>query len=284
MSGSTAEIVRRGGFLLIVVIAALACGAAAATWNLVDFDVYWDAAERLRAGQALYPAGAATDSLTYRYASWFAYAVVPLTFLPKVAVAAAWSAIGIASLVAITWPYLRARSIEAASFGLICLTVLVWEVGSGNVGPPLIALIMYTARGRWGPVAIGIFASLKLFPIFYALAYLANGERRRAALALAVALLLGAPTFLEDLSAYPFSAGATVSLFGISPVLWAVVLVIAVAASLRYRRWSWSLAALAVLASWTKMWPAVAYLGGLAIGPYNDGALERRPTGTRRGV
>ena len=43
-------------------------------------------------------------------------------------------------------------------------------------------------RTRAGPFAIGVFASLKLFPILYGLAYVASGQWHRAALAVAVAI------------------------------------------------------------------------------------------------
>jgi hypothetical protein len=268
--------VRRIGILMIVVIAAAAVGAAAATWNLIDFHVYFEAAQRLRDGEPLFPAGAQTDSFTYRYASWFAYAFVPLTFLPEGFVAAAWTAACVLALIAIVGPYVASRKGDAIAFGLICLTVLVWEAGSGNVGVILVALVMHTARGRFGPLAIGAFASLKFFPILYALAYVKQREWRRAGLALGIAIALAAPTLLEDLSSYPFSAGSTISLFGISPVLWGVALLAAIVMTLRSDRWTWSWTALVVLLSWTKMWPAAAYAGGLAIGPYNDGVLDRR--------
>ena len=182
----------------------------------------------------------------------------------------------VASLVAIVGPYVASRDGDAIAFGLLCLTVLVWEAGSGNVGVMFVALIMHTARGAWGPVSIGAFASLKFFPMLYALAYVKQRQWRRAALAGVVAVVLAAPTLLEDLSSYPFGAGSTISLFGISPVLWAVVLGAAIVMLFRAERWTWSWTAIVVLLSWTKLWPAAAYAGGLAIGPYNDGVLDRR--------
>jgi len=277
MAGVTyASAIRRAGILLIIIIAAAAVGAAAATWNLVDFQAYMAAAQRLRDGGPLFDPGVGTDDLTYRYASWFAYALVPLTYLPASLVAAAWTALCVAALVAIVGPYIASHDGDAVAFGLLCLTVLVWEAGSGNIGVVFVALVMHTARGRFGPVAIGAFASLKFFPILYALAYVRQREWRRAALAAVVAVVLAAPTLLEDLSHYPFSAGSTISLFGISPVLWAVALAAAVVFLFRSDRWTWSWTALVVLLSWTKLWPAAAYAGGLAIGPYNDGALDRR--------
>lgn len=268
--------IRIVGIGLIVALAAVSVGAAIATWNLIDFHVYLDAAHRLRDGEPLFPAGAQTDDFTYRYASWFAYAFVPLTFLPEPLVAALWTAACAGALAAIVAPYLLSRQGEAIALGCLCLTFLVWEAGSGNVGVILVALVMHTARGAFGPFAIGIFASLKLFPILYALAYVRTGEWRRAATATIVAAVLAAPTFLEDLSAYPFGAGSTISLFGISPILWGVTLAAAIVMTLRASpRSVWSWTAVTVLLSWTKLWPAAAYAGGLAIGPYNDGALQR---------
>lgn len=272
-----ASAIRRFGILLIVVIASAAVGAAAATWNLVDLHAYLEAAQRLRDGEPLFDPGAGTDDLTYRYASWFAYALIPLTFLPAQAVAVAWTALCIGALVAIVGPYLASRNGEAVALGLLCLTVLVWEAGSGNVGVVFVALVMHTARGRFGPVAIGAFASLKFFPILYALAYVVQRQWGRAALAAVVAVVLAVPTLLEDLSHYPFGAGSTISLFGIHPVLWGAVLLVAICLAVRAGgRWAWSWSAVVVLLSWTKLWPAAAYAGGLAIGPYNDGALDRR--------
>lgn len=53
---------------------------AVADWHLRDMEVYAAAAWRLRDGQALY--GGDVDELSaYRYAPWFAYARVPLTWL-----------------------------------------------------------------------------------------------------------------------------------------------------------------------------------------------------------
>lgn len=56
-----------------------------------DVAAYWGAAERIRAGEPLYVAGVANASDLYRYAPWFAYAWVPLTYLPSDIVTSAWS-------------------------------------------------------------------------------------------------------------------------------------------------------------------------------------------------
>src|SRR3972149_6330968 len=48
-----------------------------------DVAAYWEAAERIRAGEPLYVAGAANASDLYRYAPRVAYVWGPLTFLPR---------------------------------------------------------------------------------------------------------------------------------------------------------------------------------------------------------
>src|SRR3990172_9104409 len=65
---------------------------AAANWTLSDAAAYWNAALRLRDGEALYPLLTNVDaSEVYRYAPWFAWAAVPFTFLPVQVAGALWS-------------------------------------------------------------------------------------------------------------------------------------------------------------------------------------------------
>ena len=63
----------------------------------VDVAAYWNAAERLRNGETLYAAGAANASDLYRYAPWFAFAWIPLTYLPFEAVVSAWVGLMVAA-------------------------------------------------------------------------------------------------------------------------------------------------------------------------------------------
>src|SRR5947207_10916394 len=82
----------RERYARIVVVAVLVAMAvdevyfAIREWPLHDMDVYLGAAMRLRSGQPLYiPGDVAVDS--FWYAPWFAIAWMPLTFLPRLAVA-----------------------------------------------------------------------------------------------------------------------------------------------------------------------------------------------------
>src|SRR5688572_21151847 len=66
----------------------------AGNWGLEDVDAYWDAAMRLRASEALYPVGLNPNAYqVFRYAPWFAWLWVPLTFLPKVVAFSLWAAV-----------------------------------------------------------------------------------------------------------------------------------------------------------------------------------------------
>ena len=61
-------------------------------WTLSDAGAYWNAAMRLRDGGDLYPVLASVEgSEIYRYAPWFAWLTVPVTYLPIQLAGALWS-------------------------------------------------------------------------------------------------------------------------------------------------------------------------------------------------
>ena len=70
----TAMTVAALGILLLL-------GAALSSNVQPDADAYWHAAQRLRDGQALYGGPRGDETEIYRYAPWFAFAWVPLTYL-----------------------------------------------------------------------------------------------------------------------------------------------------------------------------------------------------------
>lgn len=197
-----------------------------AAWNLADMDAYWNAALRLREGQPLYPALADSSAAdVYRYAPWFAWAWVPLTFLPKLAVGVGWSAILLAATAWALRPLMRPDLTSLAALMLLG-SFLVWGASVGNVQPLLIAALVHGLERRSGPVWVGVVASLKAVPILYALIYVGRGEWLRAATALVVAALLAAPFLLYDLSRYPAGSGDAPSpLIAISPLLFGAAVV-----------------------------------------------------------
>lgn len=215
-------------------------------WTLSDAAAYWDAAQRLREGEPLYPALANVDvSEVYRYAPWFAWLAVPFTFLSVQVAGALWSAILLAGSGIALVPLVRARAWVAVAF---FAPILVGISAVGNVHPLLIAPLAWTVERRSGPVWIGVAASLKVFPILFALVYLGRGQWGRALAAVAVAGVLWAPALLYDLRGYATEAGQAASLYSV-PILWAVVVGAAIGVTLRLARgrFGWLAAAVSVV-------------------------------------
>lgn len=198
-----------------------------AAWNLADMDAYWNAALRLRDGQPLYPALAdASAADVYRYAPWFAWAWVPITLLPKVAVGFGWSVLLLGATVVAVRPLMR-RDLTSLAALMLLGSFLVWAASVGNVQPLLIAALVHGLERRSGPMWVGVVASLKAVPILYALIYVGRGEWLRAATSLVVAALLAAPFLLYDLAQYPAGSGDAPSpLIAISPLLYAAAVVV----------------------------------------------------------
>ena len=190
---------------------------AIAHWTLSDASAYWNAALRLREGGALYPAVSNLDaSEVYRYAPWLAWLTVPFTYLSVQLAGTLWSALLLGASVVALIPLVRARAWLLVAF---FAPILVGISAVGNVQPLLIATLVWSVERRSGPLWIGVAASLKIFPILFALVYLGRREWSRAALAVAVAAALWAPALLYDLRGYATDAGQAASLFAV-PVLW----------------------------------------------------------------
>ncbi len=221
---------------------------AAINWTLSDASAYWNAALRLRDGAALYPVLSDVDaSEVYRYAPWFAWLTVPFTFLSVQVAGALWSVLLLgASIIAII-PLARARAWLLVAF---FAPILVGISAVGNVQPLLIAALVWSVERRGGPIWIGVAASLKIFPILFAVVYLGRREWNRAAVAVGVGAVLWAPALLYDLRGYATDAGEAASLFAL-PALWVVVVASALAITLRLAptRFAWLAAATTVVLS-----------------------------------
>lgn len=206
-----------------------------------DMDAYWEAAERLRNGEALYRPGVETDSDLYRYAPWFAVAWIPLTYLPKDAVLLGWMTLCVAAAIGSVAPL--AREGLAGWAALVFLLPFQLEGAAfGNVQPLLVLLLMWGAPRRSGPLWIAIGASLKGAPLVLAAVYAGRGEWRRVALTLALTAILVAPMLLFDLSGYSTEVGSgQMSPMQWSPVIWAAIALLAVLATYRVAdtRFAW---------------------------------------------
>ena len=244
---------------------------AAVNWTLSDAAAYWNAALRLREGEALYPLLTNVDaSEVYRYAPWFAWATVPFIFLPVQLAGALWSLVLLAASAVALVPLVRARAwLLVALFA----PILIGISAVGNVQPLLVAALVWGVDRRGGPLTIGLAASLKIFPILFAAVYVGRREWGRAALSLAVAALLWAPALLYDLRGYATDAGQAASLY-VVPLLWALVVAAGVVVTLRLARtrFAWLAAAITVVISLPRLF--VYDVTYLVVGVVR---VERRP-------
>lgn len=218
-----------------------------------DVAAYWGAAERIRAGEPLYVAGAANASDLYRYAPWFAYAWVPLTFLPREAVTLAWVGLMIFATILSTAPLVRHGLAGTAAFSLFAPIQLEAAV-FGNVQPLLVLMLMWGVERRSGPLWIAVGASLKAVPLLLALVYAGRGEWGRASLAVLFTALLVAPALLSDLSAYSTDPGpGQMSLTSVAGQLYLVVAItlvgVTIAAARARSRFAWLAGGLATVLS-----------------------------------
>jgi hypothetical protein len=224
------------------------------SWELEDAQAYWNAAIRLREGGPLYVAvdPNADEMLAYRYAPWFAWLWVPLTWLPKAGVELAWSLVLVASSVIAVMPLLRMRTVAAICLAALLGGLLLRTASTGNVHALLVAALVYGIPRRSAPLWIGVAASLKFVPILFVLTFIGRGTWLRAGLAVFVAAVLLAPALLYDLSAYPVEAGESLSLlsnFGLVPFLVAAGIAIIAALALARGPYAWIASAVAVLAA-----------------------------------
>ncbi|HET6379430.1 MAG TPA: hypothetical protein VFH63_00130 [candidate division Zixibacteria bacterium] len=125
----------------LVVAVFVAIGIGFVGWSLTHFtvgdaDAYLAAADRLLAGQELYPLPDAVDPpLAYRGAPWFVALWVPLTFVPRAAVNVAWTAILLAASAWTVWPLLREPRPAGVALDAFAFGLLFWTASRGNVHP-----------------------------------------------------------------------------------------------------------------------------------------------------
>jgi len=202
-----------------------------------DWHAYFGAAKRLREGAPLYPAvlDPSAESV-YRYSPWFALLWVPLTYLPRDAVGVVWVLAMFACSAAALRPLLASRRLGLFLLAGLFTPYMASASIHGNVQPLIIAGLVHTVDDRAGPVVIGIAGSLKGFPLIYAVRYALVREWSKFFIAAGVTLALVAPIFLFDLSNYPVTPGPLAGLWALSPIAWAVGVLLGFAALIRYAR------------------------------------------------
>jgi hypothetical protein len=251
-------------------------------WGFEDVRAYWEAALRAREGLPLYRGTDDPNSYgVFRYAPWFAWAWVPLTYLPREAVELAWGAVLGASALAVLVALVRLRTAAAVALAVLLLPMFMSLVQVGNVQPLLVAILAFGISRRSGPLWIALAASIKATPILYALIYAARREWTRLAIALAITAILLAPLLFADVSSYETDPGASFSLYYyVSPVAWAVAAgaSVLVAAWLAWQRSPWVWVAASVAVALCAPRAHVTYATFLAVGLLDQARdrIERR--------
>jgi hypothetical protein len=211
-----------------------------------DVMAYHGAAERLLAGHTLYLPTNPDDPLAYRYAPWFAFAFIPIAVLGDAGLAL-WYAITAAAAVYTVVATFRVGGHAGLVLGLLALPVL-GAVPGGNAGVLMLAVLIAT---RFHPVAVGVFASLKVYPLLLVAGYVAERRWRDVAVAVGTAVVLWAPALAFDLSGFVTSPGSGgISLYAINPLLWVAQDVLLLGGvgwlALRRSHWTWLALAAAV--------------------------------------
>jgi hypothetical protein len=241
-----------------------------------DADAYWHAALRLREGIPLYGGPRGDETEIYRYAPWFAFAWVPLTYLGQTSAYLIWRGLLLAAAVAATWPLFRSRSPAAVTLAVLALCLMVSNLPAANVTTLIVGVLAIGLPTRAGPVLLGLAGSLKIFPLLFVAGYIAERRWRDTTVALGVAAILWLHVLAFDVSTYPtaidgssFYVGGT-SLYAISPALWGIGtgLAAAVLVALISKRspWTWLAAGAAISTVVPRAWlPDAAYVVPAAI-------------------
>ena len=183
-----------------------------------DVEAYWTAAEHLRNGGDLY----GERVLPYTYSPWFAYVWVPLTYLPRGLVEAAWLVVLLGCVAWLTYPLVS--SFTGLLTALLIGPQVMEYAWIGNVDTLMLAglALLHT---RVGPILVGLAASLKITPIAFVAYYVLRREWGKAGLAIGVAVAMWALVFAFDLSAFGeagYDATTPWSLMNYGPVAWLV--------------------------------------------------------------
>lgn len=253
-------------------------GAAFSSNVQPDADAYWHAALRLRDGGALYGGPRGDETEIYRYAPWFAFAWVPLTYLGQDAAYVVWRGILLVSTLLAIWPLIRHPSPAAITLAVLMGGLLVSNLPAANVTPLIVGVLVVGIRSRAGPVLLGLAASLKLFPLVLAAGYLAERRWMAALVATGVTAGLWLSLLAFDLPLYLQIGSPTfyiggISLLAVSFFLWLPIAVaaacIVIGLALRGSRWTWLAAGAAIPLAVPRVWlPDAAYvLIGLVILP-----------------
>jgi hypothetical protein len=236
--------------LFLSAIVGLLIGVEAAVIHLTmdplaDVRAYYDAGARLNAGQPLYIQVANTnDPGFYRYPPLLAIVFRPLALLPYHVAAIIWEAVVIGAT-ALTFRRIGVRP------GVLLVAAwlaapIIWTV---TIGQAQAVVTFLLALGS--PWAVALAANIKLFPALAAVYWV--GRRDWHSLGLFAGWMAGLiafqfviePTatidYLGFLSLEQVGQVQNLSLYSVSPALWAVSIVVMTLVALRLAptRWGW---------------------------------------------
>lgn len=215
---------------------------------LADVRAYYDAGARLNAGQPLYVQAAGTNEPDfYRYPPLLAILFRPLALLPYEIAAGVWMAVLLVAI-ALTARRLGRREPVLLISAWLALPIM-WAI---VIGQAQVLVTLLLAIGA--PWTVALAAHLKLFPALVAVYWVGRRDWRALGwfggwlIGLALLQLVlepnGTLAYLGFLNVDQVGQVANVSLYAISPVLWAVSVAILafVAWRLALTRWGWAAA------------------------------------------
>ena len=215
---------------------------------MADVSAYYDAGARLNAGLPLYVQPVDTDEPSfYRYPPLLALLFRPLALLPVEAATAIWFGVLIAAC-ALIFRRLGLREPVLLVAGWLALPFM-WAL---TIGQAQVLVTLLLSLGA--PWAVAFAGNLKLLPALAAVYWLGRREWRHLGtfvawmVGLAAAQLLLEPSgtlaYLGFLSIDQVGEVANVSLYAISPALWAIsiVVLLVVAVWLAPTKYGWAAA------------------------------------------
>src|SRR5579862_2245415 len=205
---------------------------------LVDIHAYYQAAQRLNAGQPLYAAqGDVNGPLYYFYPPLLAIIFRPLALLPFEAAAIAWE-VGMAVALGATLWLLGLRRRRTWIAVAMLSGPIAWSL---TVGQAQVLVTLLLTLGN--PAAIALATQIKLFPALVALYWVGRRDWRSLGRFFAwTAALIVAQLILEPNGSIAFVGTTNAGLVGqvnnlspyaISPILWAGLVIVGFLATLR---------------------------------------------------
>lgn len=260
--------------LLALAVAALGIavliGAVVSQTVRPDAEAYWLAAQRIREGLPLYASPRGDETEIYRYAPWFAYAWVPLTYLGHDLAFGVWRAILVVAILGGLWPLIRRPTPASITLAVLVGGLLLSALPQANATPLMVGALAMTLRSRAGPLVLGLAGSLKVFPLVMVAGYLAERRWLHAAVAIGISAVLWLHLLAFDIHLFMQIGGASfylggVSLLDVSLLLWLPVAigctVLLAALVLRRSPWSWLAAGAAIPLAVPRVWlPDAAYV------------------------